>query len=218
MRILKLIEDDGRWEFLQLVLDALAPAYTLLRMVDGYKPAAGKVYHRLLLVDEHYQTLKSGNPGVKWCEQLLQLQFWADDWNYMHVDFHSLGFCVDPENHGRLGNMGQTVWAEFVRFAKRMLKAAPASRGFTIEQLTDEYSQYQNLEGGFTTDVLDMAKGTAGHKWWQQWGKSTPALQYVSQRALAQTVSASCSGQACSEYDFVHSQRRNILEKDGSKR
>jgi len=35
----------------------------------------------------------------------------------------------------------------------------------------------------------------------------------VSQRALAQTVSASCSEQAWSEYDFVHSRRRKRLEK-----
>jgi hypothetical protein len=52
-----------------------------------------------------------------------------------------------------------------------------------------------------------------GHTWWQQWGKSAPALQYVSQRALAQTVSASCSEQAWSEYDFIHSRRRNRLAK-----
>ena len=32
-------------------------------------------------------------------------------------------------------------------------------------------------------------------------------------RALAQTVSASCSEQAWSEYDFVHSRRRNRLAK-----
>ena len=52
--------------------------------------------------------------------------------------------------------------------------------------------------------------------WWQQWGKSTPALQFVAMRALAQTVSASCSEQACnwSECDFVHSRRRNRLGKE----
>ena len=52
-----------------------------------------------------------------------------------------------------------------------------------------------------------------GHTRWQQLGKSAPALQYVSQRALAQTVSASCSEQAWSEYDFIHSRRRNRLAK-----
>ena len=75
-------------------------------------------------------------------------------------------------------------------------------------------SCWLELQSMSPTDVLDMAKGMAGHKWWQQWGKSTPALQYVSQRALAQTVSASCSEQAWSEYDFVHSRRRNRLAKN----
>ena len=38
-------------------------------------------------------------------------------------------------------------------------------------------------------------------------------LQFVAMRALAQTVSASCSEQAWSEYDFVQSRRRNRLGK-----
>ena len=33
-------------------------------------------------------------------------------------------------------------------------------------------------------------------------------------RALSQTVSASCSEQAWSEYDFIHSRRRNRLKKN----
>ena len=53
-------------------------------------------------------------------------------------------------NHSHLNDMGSGVWEEFVRCTERMLQAAPQSRGFTIDQLTDEYATYQNLTGGFT--------------------------------------------------------------------
>jgi hypothetical protein len=94
-----------------------------------------------------------------------------------------------------------------------VLRAAPPERGFTIEQFTTEYAMYQNSSGGFNSSVLTMGKNQPAHLWWQQWGKSTPALQFVAMRALAQTCSASCSEQAWSEYDIVHCRRRNRLEK-----
>jgi hypothetical protein len=69
------------------------------------------------------------------------------------------------------------------------------------------------MNGTITANVIGKAKGMAAHEWWQQWGRGTPALRFVAMRALAQTVSASCSEQAWSEYDFVHSRRRNALKK-----
>jgi hypothetical protein len=42
-------------------------------------------------------------------------------------------------------------------------------------------------------------------------GKGEPTLRWVAMRTLAQTTSASCSEQGWSEYDFVHSRRRNRL-------
>jgi len=59
-----------------------------------------------------------------------------------------------------------------------MLKAAPKELGYTIQQLTDESSQYQNL-GGFTSAMLALVETKPGHLWWQQWGKGTPVLQFV---------------------------------------
>ena len=127
----------------------------------------------------------------------------------MHVDLHSLGYCVDPEYHALMNDMPSEVWEEFVRCACRMLKAAPEGANFSIESLLEEYSRYQNLEAPFSSRILELAKTQPGHIWWQQWSKATPSLQFVATRALAQTVSASCSEQGWSEYDVVHSRRRN---------
>jgi len=206
----EILADNTRFELLADVVQALTPVYRFLRLVDGYTPAVGKVYAKALAIDEHFSRLKDARAD-SWCSELHN--FWIRDWGYMHVDMHSLGYCVDPEFHSQLDSMPSAVWTEFLRCAERMLKAAPKELGYTIQQLTDEYSQYQNLSGGFTSAVLALAETKPGHLWWQQWGKGTPALQFVATRALAQTVAASCSEQAWSEYDIVHCRRRNRLEK-----
>ena len=53
----------------------------------------------------------------------------------------------------------------------------------------------------------------AAHIWWQLWGGSTPALQYVGMRTTAQTTAASATEELWSEYDFVVNQRRTRLLK-----
>ena len=210
--IREILADVAKWDFLSKVVAALTPGYKLLRRVDGFTPAVGKVYYGALRVQEHYNELVEKNPDDVWCQRVRG--FWRSDWNYMHVDLHSLGFCVDPEYHSHLSNMSNDVWEEFIRCAQRMLKAAPTSCGYTIDQLTSEYAQYQNLTNSYTDNVLEKARNMPAHLWWQQWGRSTPALRFVAMRALSQTVSASCSEQAWSEYDFIHSRRRNRLKKN----
>jgi hypothetical protein len=168
------------------------------------------VYYKAQRLEEHYDQLIEEHEGVEMYAQLKA--HWVNDWGYMHCDIHSLGLCVDPEYHSHLSNIDGTVWTEFIRCATRMLKAAPAASGFSIEKLEDEFAQYQNLQGAFSSLVLAKAKGKPGHLWWQQWGKVTPSLQFVAMRGLAQTAAASCSEQAWSEYDLVHSRRRNRLK------
>jgi hypothetical protein len=209
--IREVVADDDKFDTLKRIVDALTPVYRLLRLVDGYTPAVGKIYYKSSKIDSHLADLATKNPDDPWCAELHN--FWVRDWGYMHVDLHSLGYCVDPGYHSCMDQMDPDVWTEFIRCATRMLKAAPPERGFTIEQVTVEYASYQNLTGSFNSKIIALAKSQPSHLWWQQWGKATPALQYCAMRGLAQTVSASCSEQAWSEYDLVHCRRRNRLEK-----
>ena len=195
-------------------MTALTPVYKLLRQVDSYTPAVGKVYFRSQAIDTHFAKLAADHPNDSFYSELHTSGYWIRDWGYMHVDLHSLGYCVDPAYHSLMDQMEPVIWEEFVRCAARMLKAAPPERGFTIDQLTSEYSAYQNSTGMFSSAVLALAKTQPAHLWWQQWGRSTPALQFVAMRGLAQTVSASCSEQGWSEYDVVHCRRRNRLHKE----
>ena len=93
-----------------------------------------------------------------------------------------------------------------------MLKAAPSEISVDLASLTAEYGRYQNKRGVYTDAVLALSRNQPAHEWWQQWGKGEPTLRWIAMRTLAQTTSASCSEQAWSEYDYIHSRRRNRLD------
>ena len=142
---------------------ALTPACKLLRIVDSFVPTVGKVYYKAQRLQEWYDELVDSNPGVEMYTQMKA--HWEKDWDYMHCDIHSLGYCVEPEYHTHLSSMDGAVWEEFIRCATRMLKAAPAGSNFTIEKLEEEFSAYQNLQGSFRTASLVKAKNKPAHIW-----------------------------------------------------
>ena len=211
LEIRQIVGDDNRFCMLQQLVDMLKPVYKFLRVVDGFTPAVGKVYHKAMMIDVDMRAIAEAEGDDSWQAELYHA--WVRDWGYFHCDLHALGYCVDPEYHSYMEDMSAEVWDGFVRCATRMLKAAPSDYGYSMERLLIEYSQYQNLKGSFDEQVLARAKDQPAHLWWQQWGKSTPTLRFVAIRALAQCVSASCSEQAWSEYDLVHCRRRNRLDK-----
>jgi hypothetical protein len=189
--IREIVCSDEKFTLLALLVDAFDDVYKLLRLVDGYTPVVGKVYYKANRIDAKLRELMEADNAPDWYEKLHTV--WVRDWGYMHVDLHSLGYCVDPEYHALMTDMPADVWDEFVRCATRMLKAAPAGSNFSIGSLLEEYSRYQNLEAPFSTTILELSKTQPAHIWWQQWDKATPSLQFVSMRGLSQTVAASCS-------------------------
>ena len=211
LEIRQIVADDRRFSCLHQLVSMLTPVYKLLRMVDSFTPAVGKVYYKAMKIDNDMKAIADEEGEDSWQAHLYRS--WVSDWGYFHCDIHSLGYCLDPEYHHLMDDMPAEVWTEFVRCGTRMLKAAPIEAGYTVANLCIEYSEYQNLTGSFSAEVLALAKNQPAHLWWQQWGKSTPSLRFVATRALAQCVSASCSEQAWSEYDLVHCRRRNRLDK-----
>ena len=182
-----ILADEGRFHTLKDLVSFTTPVYKLLRLVDGFTPAVGKVYYKSMKIDLDMRASAEQAGWDSWQADLYR--FWVNDWGYYHCDLHSLGYCVDPEYHHLMDDMPPEVWEEFVRCATRMLKAAPSDAFLNIQELLREYSDYQNFRGSFSRDVLALAKDQPAHLWWQQWGKSTPSLRYVVTRALAQCVS-----------------------------
>ena len=203
------INNADAWTDAKALVAALNPVYKLLRLVDGFTPTVGKIYYKCLRVQELFEELAEQEDAPEWAGELLR--FWVADWGYLHCDLHSIGYLLDPEYHAHSKDCTKEVWDEFVRGATRMLKAAPPELGLSAAKLTLEYNRYRNKRGIYTTDVIAAAKDGPAHEWWQQWGKGEPTLRWVAMRALAQTTSASCSEQGWSEYDYIHSRRRNRL-------
>jgi hypothetical protein len=134
------LENVDNWVAARALVKALTPAYKLLRIVDGYTPTTGKIYYKCLRVQEHFAELVAADDAEDWAQELLD--FWVADWGYLHCDMHSMGYLLDPEYHAHNKNCSAEVWDEFVRGAKRMLKAAPASLALGPNKLTTEYGNY----------------------------------------------------------------------------
>ena len=162
--IADLVNNDNNFTLLGNLVKALRPVYKLLRMVDSYTPAVGIVYAQSLKVDTQLAALATADGADAWCEPVHN--FWVRQWGYMHVDLHSLGYCVNPQYHSEMDDMPADVWTDFIRCATRMLKAAPESANMSIAKLTCEYSQYHNLEGCFSHEIIELARTQAPHLWW----------------------------------------------------
>lgn len=89
-----LIDSPDFWTNLEWMVDALTPVYFLLNVVDGFNQTAGKVYHKCMRVQEHYEKLADAMKENA-TEDLLDM--WKADWDAMHCAFHSVGYHLDPE-------------------------------------------------------------------------------------------------------------------------
>ena len=77
----------------------------------------------------------------------------------------------------------------------------------------EQYNLYTEGTGAFGTT---MAKNSAGRMepagWWKSYGSCAPQLQSLAMKVLSQPSSAASSEQNWSEYDFIHSKKRNRLK------
>ena len=95
--------------------------------------------------------------------------------------------------------------------AERMLGSEKAAKAVS------EHSSYLRKEGLFARAIpwTDIALDEPAYAWWLSYGASTPTLQELAIKVLAQVSSACACERNWSDYDFIHSKKRNCL---GSKR
>ena len=202
----ELVESNDFWERLEWMVDALEPVHKLLKMVDGFKPTAGKFYYKCMRIQEHYDNLADTMKEVA-AEELRDM--WKADWDAMHCVFHSAGYHLDPE-YTHLDKDAST-WEEFMAVAERLLTHMP----HLVAGIGKEYHMYKNKFGIFANSMVwEQAKSMPAHVWWQQWGGRTPAMQYLGMHIPSQTTAASCSEELWSEYGFVINKRRNRMGKE----
>ena len=107
------VADEDRFQVLHDIANSLTPIYKFLRLVDGYTPAVGKVYYKSSQIELKLDELAKKYPDDQWRADLHK--FWVRDWGYMHVEMHSLGYCVDPGYHSCMDGMASEVWDRYGR-------------------------------------------------------------------------------------------------------
>ena len=99
------------------------------------------------------------------------------------------------------------MWGEFLEVCEKML--GPDDGNLAVQQ----YNMYQECNGIFGNAMAQSAKETMEpHQWWSSYGASTPQLRNLALKVLSQPASASSAEQSWSEYDYIHSKRRNRLK------
>ena len=71
-------------------LQIMTPIVKLLRLMDGEKPAMGKVYDRMFMIGN-----KIDASSVSWKAEAAKIH--VDRWEYLHSDMHAAGYALDPE-------------------------------------------------------------------------------------------------------------------------
>lgn len=199
-----LIVDKAFWHSVDAWKDLLMPAYMMLREVDTHEPRLHIVYESALELQVHYN--KSPHPSAAACAQI-----WQKDWEYLHVPIHSAAHALNPRYQSDNLMDDEDVWTEFLDVCEKML--GPVDGQLAVNQ----YAAYASHKGMFGNA---MARGAAAdtetpaYEWWALYGSSAPQLKHLAMKVLSQPASASASEQSWSEYDFVHSKRRNRLKVD----
>ena len=195
-----IISDKKFWETLQMWTDLLWPVYEMLREVDTYAARIHVVYESALGIQEHYK--KSKNPHAAKCASI-----WQADWAYLHVPVHSCAHLLDPSYQTDGLGDDDDLWSELLVVCEQVL--GPEQGALAVQQ----YNVYATQQGIFGTEMAkSSAKTMSPHEWWNSFGSSTPQLKSLAMKILSQPASASSSEQSWSEYDFVHSKRRNRLK------
>jgi hypothetical protein len=127
LEVREILEDADFWNMINALVEIMEPAYSLLRLCDGYQPSAGKFYYYALQLQNHYNDMTD---KYSWAEQFAD--FWRADWDYIGCAFHSAGFMLDPEFVKM--DKPEHCMVDLLVVAKRMLKAAPPELGLIDHQ------------------------------------------------------------------------------------
>ena len=68
----------------------MTPVVKLLRLMDGEKPAMGKVYDRMFMIGQ-----KIDDRNFAWKSAAAKI--YAVRWEYLHSEMHAAGYALDPE-------------------------------------------------------------------------------------------------------------------------
>ena len=221
------LDDDGFWQPLTMILYVAMPLIKLLRAMDGKKPMMGKVYDRMFAIGERIKTLES--KGISWAVTMAEKH--AYRWEYLHSPFHAAGYALDPEFLETVGELDSATQEGLMTVLERMalrdviMGAADPEAAMTtittnhpdvvsrVAQAEREFAIYQSRQGVFSRgSVLANAKSMEPAVWWSTYGRHLPLLSAYAPRILDQPVAASYAERNWSVYGQIRSAQRSRMK------
>jgi hypothetical protein len=196
----------------------MTPVVKLLRLMDGEKPAMGKIYDRMFMIgakiDEREYAWKDMAAGIH-----------ANRWEYLHSPMHSAGYALDPEFMEHQGDMDDATQTglmtiiericlrdEMVESNGKVLTLDSEEVQLRVSKTMLELSTYQQGEGIFTkSSVMLNAKLMAPAAWWNTYCKHLPLLSSVARRVLSQPCCASAAERNWSVYGQIKTAARSRM-------
>ena len=192
------------WDKVKKVVDLCIPIVEVLRLADGQVPCTGKIYWKRF--QAHRSIAESVDLPEEDKDRLASLVM--KRWTMLHTYLHAAGFVLDPEFQQFLQHENEEVINGFHAMIERVFPDDVESQVKVIEQ----HSGYRAGHGLFGRPMaLAAAKTMPAHRWWSSFGSGTPELQLVATRILSQTVSASACERNWSTFEFVHTQKNEIV-------
>jgi hypothetical protein len=205
------------WEELGFLNDVLGLIYSVMRKTDSATPIMGKLYHYMYQLGDDLEALTAASVGEKeageWAHPVFSLRMEAivaahvQRWEYMHCDYHSAGFALDPNfldvdvNTVNNGEVYQGLEAVVKKFFRDDVELQ--------QRVLVQYNDFRELRGNFASQLnRSLAKTLPAHEWWDKVGGEMPELRSVACHVLSKTSSASATERNWSAFEAVQTPKR----------
>lgn len=204
------------WERAAFLKAVLEPIFSLLRRTDSTVPLMGKVYWAVYELGEKLEALfKAGSKWAKF-EYFKQqeeaiLAMHGQRWVYLHCDYHSAGYALDPNfiTHDVNAINNGEVLLGLQNTVKRIFHGDSQSYKSAMKQ----YGEWREQRGVFADPaVMELAEGMAAHEWWHMYAGAFPELRKVACRVLSKVTSASACERNWSAFAAVQTPKRTRLQ------
>ena len=201
------------WAEVKFAIAVMKPIYTLLRATDTSKPMMGKFYYLMHQAGEQLKTVFeqqqfSQSPFIERQDAIVDIHMGR--WIYMHTDYHSAGYALDPNflTHDVNGINDGEVFAGLKTVVKRFYHDNQADFNSALQQYTD----FREQRGAFSDkSLMSLVSTMPAHEWWDMVGGSVSKLRYVAMHVLSKTTSASACERNWSAFAAVQTPKRNRL-------
>jgi hypothetical protein len=220
------LDEDGFWRPMTEILYIAMPLIKLLRLLDGNKPAIGKIYDRMFTIGQRLQQMSN---TISWAPAMSKIH--SERWEYLHSPFHAAAYALDPEFLATVGELDEACQDGVLLVIERMclrdvIALAPdvdhAILTITsdspqvvqrVAQAEGEFAKYQRREGPFSRPaVLLNAKKMEPAAWWSTYGRHLPLLATIASRVLAQPGAASWAERNWSIYGQIKSANKSRMQ------